>query len=230
MKKKSRGLFIGLLLLIVTVTAFLLFWKVPCGGRTEDGGHWDGVCSYGYVLFLQMMKQEPSLTIKTSENWLTYQNSIVPFTFKYPAQAKISEEFYPSMNLVHIELTDNSCSLVGLENSTPCLVTFSYIDDSENIPETDIRNYLGRLEKKSQEELDNGGIPSTPGFHWQFVELADQLFSLKKTYSAARVEGFPPGFNEYVLLQDNTVVEVKFPSEIALNDTVKEILKSINLN
>lgn len=220
MKNKIVGLVIVLGVIVLALTLI----RVPCGGVTTDGGRWDGVCSYGYVLVKELSKQPMLLTNKS---WKAYQNNEVPFTFEYPSDWVVVEEMYPSMNFIHLKQPNSNCNLVGSDESIDCEVSFAYTNDSDQIPEENIHDYLNGLKEEEHNRLKNGGLPATPGFHWNYIESADAVFSFGASGSAARVDGFPPETTQYVVLSGGKVIEVTLSSGLDPVGSVGQVLKTI---
>lgn len=219
---KNKPIVLLLVLIVIALTLTLI--RVPCGGVTTDGGRWDGDCSYGYVLIKEMSKQPMVLTHKS---WKTYQNSEVPFTFEYPSEWIVTEEMYPSMNFIHLKQSNSNCNLVGIEEPIECEISFAYTNDTTPILEKKVQDYLARLKKEDEDYLKNGGLPSTPGFHWNYVESADDVFSFDASGSAARVDGFPPETTQYVVLSNGKVVEVTLSNGMSPVGLVGQVLKTI---
>jgi hypothetical protein len=156
--------------------------------------------------------------------WSTYKSPKVSFSFKYPSNWFICEEFYPNQNTYFVHATDKKVTCGEL--NTAGQVDIDIEDGKISTSEKDIQVYLNNAEKQSNSEEEKniaaGGVPTTPGFMWHFESYAGSLFGLSNT-AAARVSGLA-GEPNFVLLMKGKVYNVIVSSEAGLNNLPSRIL------
>lgn len=188
-----------------------------------------------------------------SFNWKAYSNPEVNFSFRYPSNWEICENFENSFvaiidNVSHVSSvkygdfgtiqgkqytkqttrTPLTCDNFTMENSRYLVVT----DLNEETNETDIKDWIDKLTKANPAgpgQLPTSGLVPVDGMaEWEFIKYVDGILPNQADNTVAESIYFADESKQYLILNNNRIYALKFEPTLGTRALpLKLILKTL---